>query len=172
MAAPDGTVTIMFSDIEGSTALIEELGDECWLRVLHRHNAVIRRQVAKHRGFEVKSQGDGFMVAFSSARSAIRCAIEIQRDFAAYRDRSDCQLLRVRIGMHTGEVIREREDFIGRNVTLAARIAAKAGGNQILVSALLRELVAGSHEFQFGNAWEEQLKGLREPQRVHEVRWA
>ncbi|WP_204801484.1 protein kinase domain-containing protein [Mycobacterium riyadhense] len=172
MAAPDGTVTIMFSDIEGSTALIEDLGDECWLRVLHRHNAVIRRQVAKHHGFEVKSQGDGFMVAFSSARSAIRCAIDIQRDFAAYRDRSDCQLLRVRIGMHTGEVIREREDFIGRNVTLAARIAAKAGGNQILVSALLRELVAGSHEFQFGKACEEQLKGLREPQRVHEVRWA
>ncbi|SOJ57738.1 hypothetical protein MSIMFB_05215 [Mycobacterium simulans] len=111
------------------------------------------------------------MVAFSSARSAIRCAIEIQRDLAAHRDRSDYQLFRVRIGMHTGEVIREREDFIGRNVTPAARIAAIAGGNQILVSALLRELVAGSHEFQFGKAWEEQLKGLREPQRVHKVRW-
>ena len=170
-AAPDGTVTIMFSDIEGSTALSEQLGDERWLKLLRRHNALIRRQLAAHRGFEVKSQGDGFMVAFGSARSALRCAIAIQRDLAARRDQSGSQVLRVRIGLHTGEVIREQQDFFGHTVILAARIGAKANGGEILVSALSRWLVAGSHEFQFGEAREEQLKGLRDPRRVHEVRW-
>lgn len=171
VAAPDGTVTIMFSDIEGSTALAEQLGDERWLKLLHRHNAVIRRQLAAHSGFEVKSQGDGFMVAFASARSALRCAIAIQRDLAAYRDQSGSQVLRVRIGLHTGEVIREQEDFFGHTVILAARIGARAHGNGILVSAVLRGLVAGSHEFQFGETREEHLKGLQDPQRVYEVCW-
>jgi len=169
--APDGTVTIMFSDIEGSTALSEQLGDERWLKLLHRHNALIRRQLAAHRGFEVKSQGDGFMVAFGSARSALRCAIAIQRDLAARHDQSGSQVLRVRIGLHTGEVIREQQDFFGHTVILAARIEAKANGGEIFVSALSRGLVAGSHEFQFGEAREEQLRGLRDPRRVHEVRW-
>ena len=170
-AAPDGTVTIMFSDIEGSTALSEQLGDERWLKLMHRHNALIRRQLAAHRGFEVKSQGDGFMVAFGSARSALRCAIAIQRDLAARHDQSGSQVLRVRIGLHTGEVIREQQDFFGHTVILAARIEAKANGGEIFVSALSRGLVAGSHEFQFGEAREEQLRGLRDPRRVHEVRW-
>jgi class 3 adenylate cyclase len=161
----------MFSDIEGSTVLTEELGDERWLKLLRRHNSVIRRHVAAHSGFEVKSQGDGFMVAFGSAGSAIRCAIAIQRDFAAVRDKSGSQVLRVRIGLHTGEVIREQEDFFGHTVILAARIGAKANGCEILVSAVLRGLVAGSHEFEFGESREEQLKGLKDPQRVYEVCW-
>jgi class 3 adenylate cyclase/tetratricopeptide (TPR) repeat protein len=171
VAAPDGTVTIMFSDIEGSTVLAEQLGDERWLKLLHRHNAVIRRQLAAHSGFEVKSQGDGFMIAFASARSALRCAIAIQGDLAAYRDQPGSQVVRVRIGLHTGEVIREQEDFFGHAVILAARIGAKANGNGILVSAVLRGLVAGSHEFQWGETREEQLKGIQEPQRVYEVCW-
>ncbi|MGB3356802.1 MAG: protein kinase [Mycobacterium sp.] len=172
VAAPDGTVTIMFSDIEGSTVLTEQLGDERWLKVLHRHNALIRGHLAVHHGFEVKSQGDGFMVAFGSASSAMRCAIEIQRDLAVRRDQTGSQVVRVRIGLHSGEVIRDREDFFGHNVILAARIAATASGGQILVSAVMRELVAGSHEFQFGEAREEQLKGIQGPQRVFEVLWS
>jgi class 3 adenylate cyclase len=171
VAAPDGTVTIMFSDIEGSTVLTEQLGDERWLKLLHRHNALIRGHLAANDGFEVKSQGDGFMIAFASARSALRCAIAIQRDLAARQDESGSQVLRVRIGLHTGEVIREQDDFFGHTVILAARIGAKANGGGILVSGVLRGLVAGSHEFQFGEAREEQLKGLRDPQRVYEVGW-
>ncbi|WP_204800646.1 protein kinase domain-containing protein [Mycobacterium riyadhense] len=171
VAAPDGTVTIMFSDIEGSTVLTEQLGDDRWLKVLHRHNALIRGQLVAHDGFEVKSQGDGFMVAFASARSALRCAIAIQRELTALRDQSGSQVLRVRIGLHTGEVIREREDFFGHTVILAARIGAKATGGEILVSGVLRGLVAGSHEFRFGEPRDEQLKGLRDLQRVYEVCW-
>ena len=151
--------------------LAEQLGDERWLKLLHRHNAVIRRQLAAHSGFEVKSQGDGFMIAFASAGYALRCAIAIQRDLAARQDQSGSQVLRVRIGLHTGEVIREQDDFFGHTVILAARIGAKANGCEILVSGVLRGLVAGSHEFQFGESREEQLKGLRDPQRVYEVSW-
>lgn len=171
-AALDGTVTIMFSDIEGSTMMTDQLGDERWLKVLHRHNALIRGHLAAHQGFEVKSQGDGFMVAFSSATSAMRCAVAIQRDLGARRDQSGSQVVRVRMGLHSGEVIREKQDFFGRNVILAARIAATASGNQILVSAVLRELVAGSHEFEFGDAREEQLKGLPGVHKIYEVCWS
>ena len=83
-AAPDGTVTILFSDIEGSTQMTERLGDQRWLQVLREHNRIVREQVAAHGGFEVKSQGDGFMIAFQSARRALLCAVAIQRAFAAY----------------------------------------------------------------------------------------
>jgi tetratricopeptide (TPR) repeat protein len=82
--APDGTVTLLFSDIEGSTASNERLGDRRWLEVLHAHNRIVREEVAAHGGFEVKSQGDGFMVAFSSARRGLECAIGIQRALNAY----------------------------------------------------------------------------------------
>jgi tetratricopeptide (TPR) repeat protein len=78
-AAPDGTVTIMFSDIEGSTEKTVRLGDEVWMTVLGEHNTIVRRQIKAHAGFEVKSEGDGFMVAFQSARKALDCAIAIQQ---------------------------------------------------------------------------------------------
>lgn len=161
----------MFSDIEDSTVLTERLGDRRWLEVLRRHNAVIRRQLAAHGGYEVKSQGDGFMVAFASARSAIRCAIAIQKEFAAPLGDGDLERLRVRIGLHTGEAIREGEDFFGRNVILAARIAGSAQGDEILVSGLVRELVASAQEFEFGPAREKELKGLASPQVVYRVVW-
>ncbi len=171
-AAPDGTVTIMFSDIEDSTVMTDQLGDQRWLELLRRHNAIIRRHVGKYGGFEVKSQGDGFMVAFSSARSAIRCAIAIQRDFAVRNQRAAERPLRVRIGLHTGEVIREAEDFFGKNVILAARIASCAHGDQILVSELVKEIVASTREFEFGESRDEYLKGLKEPQRLCEIEWS
>jgi class 3 adenylate cyclase len=170
--APDGLVTIMFSDIEGSTSLTERMGDEDWFDLLRRHNSVIRRHIRKHGGFEVKSQGDGFMVAFASARKAVRCAVSIQREFAELNQRTTKPPLKVRIGLHTGEVLREKEDFFGKAVILAARIAAKADGEEILVSGVLRELVVSTHEFEFGEPREEQLKGIEEPQRMYEVRWA
>ena len=85
-SAPDGTVTVMFTDIEGSTAMTERLGDVQAQGVLRTHNAIIREQVGAHQGFEVKSQGDGFMLAFSSARTALECAIAIQQNFAIHEE--------------------------------------------------------------------------------------
>jgi len=127
-AAPDGTVTILFSDIEGSTAMTEVLGDQRAQEVLRAHCAIIRRQVADHEGFEVKSMGDGFMLASSSARRAVQCAIAIQQSFASYSEEHSEHPIRVRIGLHAGEAIREVDDFYGKNVILASRIADQAVG--------------------------------------------
>jgi class 3 adenylate cyclase len=167
--SPDGTVTVLFTDIEGSTQLTESLGDAEWIRVLRAHNALIRDQVAAHSGIEVKSQGDGFMLAFASAEDALRCAIEIQR--ALVEAPSDGHRLRVRIGLHTGEPIREEDDFYGKSVILAARIAAEARGGEILVSRLVRELTEGSGLFSFIDPTDVELKGLSGMHSLSAVRW-
>lgn len=172
VAAPDGTVTIMFSDIEDSTALTELLGDDRWFALLRRHDTIIRRQLAAHGGFEVKAQGDGFMLAFGSARSAIQCAIAIQEEMVRHREENPEAALRVRIGLHTGEVIRDEADFFGKNVVLAARIAGEAKGDEILVSSLLRDLVMGVQTFSFGEERETELKGLAGTHRIFAVNWS
>jgi len=168
-AAPDGTVTILFSDIEGSTQMTERLGDQRMQQVLRGHNDIVRHQVAAYEGFEVKSLGDGFMLAFSSARRGLQCAMAIQRAFAAYnRGRSEDQV-RVRIGLHTGEFVQEMEDFFGKNVILASRIADQAQGGEILVSSLLKELTDSAGDIQFGEVQEVELKGLAGLNRVYSV---
>jgi class 3 adenylate cyclase len=180
-AAPDGTVTLLFSDIEGSTAKTEELGDQRWMEVLREHNAIVREQLAAHDGFEVKSEGDGFMLAFQSARKALQCAVALQRDFEARNKGSEeeggkVEEIRVRIGLHTGEVIKEgdpdgRVDFFGKHVNLAARIAGQATGGEILVSSLLRELTASGGDIAFDDGRDVELKGLSGGQRVYGVGW-
>ena len=170
-AAPDGTVTVMFTDIEGSTAMTERLGDLRAQEVLRVHNAIIREQVGANEGFEVKSQGDGFMLAFSSARTALGCAIAIQQTLTAHNAENPGEPIRVRIGLHTGEAIKEGEDFFGKTVILAARIASQASGGQILVSSLLKALVESSGEFEFSEGRDVQLKGLSGAHQVYDVRW-
>jgi eukaryotic-like serine/threonine-protein kinase len=170
-AAPDGTVTIMFSDIESSTSLNRELGDRAWLAMLHVHNDIVRSCCSRYGGFEVKSQGDGFMLAFASASKALRCATDIQRAFHEHRARHPDQPLRVRIGMHTGEAIREHDDFHGSNVNLAARIAQQAVAEQILVSATLHGLVASTGEFAFVAEEPTQLKGFPGTHQLFTVPW-
>jgi class 3 adenylate cyclase len=174
-AAPDGTVTILFSDIEGSAAITERLGDRRWLELLREHNAIVRKRVAAHEGFEVKAEGDGFMLAFQSARKALECAVDIQRAFAE-RNESAEEPIRVRIGLHTGEVLKETDpdgqaDFYGKNVILAARIAGQAQGGEILVSSLLKELTESAGDIAFGDGREVELKGLAGTHQVHQIRW-
>jgi class 3 adenylate cyclase len=170
-AAPDGTVTLLFTDIENSTETTERLGDKRWLELLSDHNAIIHEETSAHGGFEVKSQGDGFMLAFPSASRALLCAVGIQRAIEAYTDSHPDSQLRVRIGLHTGEVIRTGDDFFGRHVILAARIAAAARGDEILVSELLKQLVEPSGEWQFADAQEVELKGLSGTHRLFSVEW-
>jgi class 3 adenylate cyclase len=169
-AAPDGTVTILFTDIEGSTEMTERLGDRRWLELLRAHNTVVRRRIEAHSGFEVKSQGDGFMVASQSARKALECAVDIQRAFAE-RNESAEEPIRVRIGLHTGEAIKEADDFYGKNVILAARIAGQAKGGQILVSEVVRTVVGSLAGVEFQDAGRKQLKGIKGRQRLYEVVW-
>lgn len=170
-ASVDGTVTLLFSDIEESTALNEKLGDAKWLEILRRHNSIVRREVAAHRGDEVKNYGDGFMLAFPSARLALLCAIAVQRAFDDYNRSGPEVPIKVRMGLHTGEAVREAGDFFGRDVNLAARVAGQAVGGQVLVSAITRDLVSGSTDLRFGQSREVPLKGLSQPQKLYEVVW-
>jgi class 3 adenylate cyclase len=167
---PEGTVTIVFSDIEGFTPLTERVGDRVVQQILRDHNAIIRGQLAAHGGFEVKSQGDGFMMAFSGATRALRCAVGIQRELRAYNKSREEPVL-IRMGLHTGDAIREANDFLGHTVNLSARIADHASGGQILVSGLLHDLCAGSDEFVFDEGTDVDLRGLAGGQRVHGVKW-
>jgi len=171
-AAPDGTVTIPFSDIEGSTQMTERLGDQRWLQVLREHNRIVREQIAVHGGYEVKSQGDGFMLAFQSARRALHCAVAIQRAFTAHNQQHADEPLRVRIGLHAGEVIKEVDDFFGKNVILAARIAAQATGGEILASSLVKELTHSAGDIRFSDEREVPLKGLSGIYSLHVVDWS
>jgi class 3 adenylate cyclase len=168
-AAPDGTVTMLFSDIEASTALNERVGDVRWLELLRAHNAIVREQVQAHGGFEVKAQGDGFMVAFPSARRALQCARAIQSAIGSQLGEHREGPIRLRIGLHTGEAIREEADFYGKNVVLAARIADQARGGEILASSVVKQLTESAGDVSFENERELQLEGLAGTHTVYRV---
>ncbi|MFQ5665546.1 MAG: protein kinase [Candidatus Binatia bacterium] len=170
-AAPDGTVTIMFSDMEGFTAMTERLGDLRAREVVRDHNRIVRQQLAAHGGYEVELQGDGFLLAFGSARRALLCAIALQRAFAAYSARHADEPIRVRVGLHTGEALRDADKFFGKTVILAARVAAQAKGGEILVSSLFKELTESTGDIRFGDGRLAELKGIAEPQRIFAVHW-
>jgi class 3 adenylate cyclase len=173
-AAADGQVTILFSDIEDSTLITERLGDERWLEVLRAHNTLFRRIVPAHGGFEVKNQGDGFMLVFPDSRRAVECAAAIQRELADGHPVAG-ERIRVRMGMHAGEAIREEGDFFGRSVILAARIAAQAQGGEILVSEQLKRRAEDGGGSQptlgFDDGHEIELKGLSGIHRVYRAEW-
>ena len=116
--APSGRVAILFSDIEESTALNERIGDRAWVRLIGRHDKMVRRHVKKHSGHVVKSQGDGFMIAFAQPEEAVRCGVDVQRSL-----RKRPNGIRVRIGIHVGKSVRRGDDLFGRNVAMAARVA-------------------------------------------------
>lgn len=158
VAAGDGTVTIAFTDVEASTEIAERLGDRRWLELLHWHDSIIREQVSKFGGSVVKTQGDGYMLAFGAASSALDFALALQD---AMSTTYQGEPVRVRIGLNTGEVIREGDDFYGHAVTVAARVAAQARGNETLATDLVAGIVAGVDRFEFGPPREEELKGLK-----------
>ena len=165
--AADGTVTIVFTDIVDSTLLISRLGDHAWLDLLRRHNAVIEDATATHGGTVVETQGDGSMLAFSSARRAVACAQVIQSGIAeAFAE--DSPPIRVRIGIHTGDALHEADRFFGTTVHYATRVASHALGGEVLVSNLVRELVAGPG-VEFLETREVELKGLEGSHRLFAV---
>jgi len=166
--------TILFTDVEGSTALTDRLGDAKARELLREHEGITRDALKAHGGSEVKTMGDGFMTSFGSATKALECAIAIQRAFAE-RNESAEEPIRVRIGLNAGEPIAEddpggRGDLCGTAVNMAARIAAKAEAGEILASNVVRELVAGK-EFLFNDRGDTELRGFEDPVRVYEVRW-
>ena len=168
--ADDGTITLMFSDIEASTELNRKLGDEDWLDLLRQHDDIVRRRVKQSRGQVVKTQGDSFMVAFKELELAISCAVAIQRALGD-EELAPNPPIRVRIGLHHGEVTRQGRDVFGLNVALAARVAAAATGGEILVSAEVKRLADHADGGRFGRGRSVQLKGISEKATVYPVRW-
>jgi eukaryotic-like serine/threonine-protein kinase len=170
--SPDGSMTVVFTDVEGSTEMLERLDEKRWLDVIREHNRLVRERVSAHDGVIVKSQGDGFMIVFASASAALACAVELQQVFSVYSARHADQQLRVRIGLHTGNVFQEQDDFLGKTVIVAARITGRAHGGEVLVSGTLKDYTECVGTWRFGPASELSLKGLTSTQRVHSVYWS
>jgi len=160
---PVGTVTFLFTDIEGSTRLLHELGD-AYADALADHWRVLREAFARHGGFEVDTQGDAFFIAFARARDAVGAAASAQRALLSGP-------IRARIGVHTGEPLRTDEGYVGMDVHRGARIAAAAHGGQVLISQTARELVEDDlpSEFALRDLGEHRLKDLSRPQRIFQL---
>ncbi|HYF24691.1 MAG TPA: adenylate/guanylate cyclase domain-containing protein [Baekduia sp.] len=153
--------TVLFTDIVGSTDHATRLGDRSWRDLLDRHNAVVRTELERWRGREVKTLGDGFMAAFDGPARAVRAA-------RAIIDACDGLGVQVRAGVHTGECELVGDDLAGVAVHVAARIAALATAGEVLVSGTVKERVVGS-ELRFADRGEHRLRGVPEPWRVHAV---
>jgi adenylate cyclase len=162
--APSGNVVILFSDIEQSTELNERIGDRAWVRLIGRHDKLVRKHVKQHSGHVVKSQGDGFMVAFAQPDQAVRCSVDVQR---ALRRRPNG--IRVRIGIHMGKSVRRGDDLFGRNVAMAARVAGEAEGGEILVSEVVRDAVDAAGDIEFDDGRDAELKGFSGSHRLYAV---
>ena len=165
-----GLVTILFTDMEGSTTLTQRLGDAKAQEVLRAHNSIVRDALKACGGSEIKHTGDGIMASFPSASGALECAIAVQRAVAARVEEHPEMPLRVRIGLNAGEPVAEEQDLFGTAVQLAARICARAEPGQILVPTVVRELAAGKG-FLLADLGEIALRGFEDPVRLYEVRW-
>jgi adenylate cyclase len=166
---PDGRVVILFSDIEESTALNERIGDRAWVKLIGAHDKLIQERVRKREGHVVKSQGDGYMVAFARAEQAVRCSIEVQDALSKDAQRRRHEEIRVRIGIHMGRSVRRGDDLFGRNVAMAARVAAQAEGGEILVSQTVRDAVQDCDDVSFDDGREVELKGFSGSYRLFAV---
>lgn len=160
---PDGRVVILFSDIEESTALNERIGDRAWVKLISSHDKLVHGLVEQRSGHVVKSQGDGFMIAFARAEQAVLCGIDVQQAILSDAKRKRHEEIRVRIGIHMGRSVRRGDDLFGRNVAMAARVAAEAVGGEILVSEPVRDAVCDSPDLQdirFDEGRNVELKGF------------
>jgi class 3 adenylate cyclase len=171
--APDQTLptnpfrTVMFTDLEGSTSLLHDLGQADYLGLLAEHDLIIRRALVAARGREVKHTGDGFMAAFDDVTHALECAVAVQQGFEARG--ADARVpLRVRVGLAAGEPVDRDDDLFGSTVNLASRICHTADGGHTLVSELVRDLGA-PQGFHFRDAGMHVLKGFPGTTPVYEL---
>lgn len=158
------TVSLVFTDIVDSTVRAGQTGDEAWTAIITRHLADTERVAARNEGFVVKTTGDGAMLAFSSARKAVRAAIELRR--AATEGESP---LKLRIGVHVGEAVKTDVDYFGQAVNEAARVMAAAEPEQILVTDVVRSLVGDLPGIGFDTPLNLELKGISGSRKVHPV---
>jgi pilus assembly protein CpaF len=165
----EGTVTIMFTDVEGSTRLLSTRGFTESHEIMRAYETIIDEKVAEHAGRRIKGLGDGFMISFGSVRHGVECALDIQRSIAVYSKQNPERKVKVRIGLNTGEVVEEAGDIFGAAVNVAARVAGKARGGEILVSDVVRQLVGPVSEMTFEYRGRYKLKGFPDRWRLHQV---
>jgi class 3 adenylate cyclase len=166
---PSGTDTFVFSDVEGSTALLKQLGDR-YGEVISEHRRLMRERFTEHGGVEIDTQGDAFFFAFARARDAVTAAVDAQRAHAEQKWPDDVAVL-VRMGLHTGEPAVGSEGYLGLDVVRAARLCTAGSGGHVLLSEATRALVGSSlpegvSVFPLG---ERRLKDIDEPERVFEL---
>ena len=163
-----GVQTILFTDIEGHTQMMQRLGDDAGRALLREHERITRDVITKHGGAEIKTIGDAFMVSFGSVAAAAQCAVDLQQ---AITTAPTTEALKIRIGLNAGEPIAEEGDLFGSSVILASRIVAQANGGEILVSDTVRGLLAGK-PFLFNDRGDTALRGFEDPVRLYELRWS
>jgi class 3 adenylate cyclase len=166
---PSGTVTFVFTDIEGSTALLKELDDR-YADVLSAHRRIVRETFTRLDGVEIDTQGDAFFFAFARARDAVEAAVEAQRAHAS-ADWPDDATVRVRMGLHTGEPVLGSEGYLGLDVVRAARICTAAKGGDVLLSETTRLLVGSTlpEGVSVSPLGQRHLKDLDQPEEVYEL---
>ena len=166
---PTGTVTFLFTDIEGSTRLLQELGD-AYGTLQDKHASIVRAAIARGEGVEIRTEGDAFFVVFSTPSGGIRAAVHAQRELASYPWPEGCPI-RVRMGLHTGEGVMGGDDYLGIDVNRAARIAAAGHGGQIVLSAATLALVADSlpEGVVARDLGEHRLKDIEHPEHLHDL---
>lgn len=165
------TVTVLFTDVIGSVELRTSRGDESAHRIMEAHFDLVRRQIEQCSGQEIKTIGDSFMVAFASARSAVNCAVAVQRALAEHNNANPDEQVQVRIGVNTGEAIQKEGDLFGAAVDAAARVMSKAAGGQILVSEHTRGVIGTGEDVVLLDRGPFWLKGFPERWRLYEVLW-
>ena len=163
-------ITVMFTDIVGSTALTQSLGDEGAQKVVRTHNKIVRDALVAHNGKEIKHTGDGIMASFPGTSDGVQASIEIQQQAQKHTAGSPELPLRLKIGLHSGEAIAEDNDLFGTHVQLSARIVDKAGDGEIFLSETAHGICQG-RGFTFANRGKFHFKGFAEPQVVYEVVW-
>ncbi|MGH9011981.1 MAG: adenylate/guanylate cyclase domain-containing protein, partial [Acidimicrobiia bacterium] len=166
-----GVVAILFTDLVGSTEVLDRLGDDAAEELRRTHFSLLRRAVADADGTEVKSLGDGLMVTFASPVQALSCAVAMQRAIADHNRAEPGRSLLVRVGLHAGDPVRHEDDLHGTAVVVAKRLCDRAAGGQILASDLVAGLVGKRGEFRFRSAGRLKLKGLSEPTPAVTVEW-
>ena len=167
---PSGTVTFLFSDIEGSTALLKQLGDEQYAELLRTHRRIVRETFGLYHGQEIDTQGDAFFYSFHRAREAVTAAVAVQR---AHNEETWPQgvSVRMRLGLHTGEPAVGDDGYTGLDVVRASRIAAVGRGGQVLLSDTTRAIVAGDlpDGVTIRPLGDQRLKDIDQPEALHEL---
>jgi class 3 adenylate cyclase len=164
-------VTVMFTDMVGSTDMTQARGDAAAQEVVRRHNSIVRGALAQFGGKEIKHTGDGIMASFGTAAAAVEASVAIQRQVHQHNNRLPAQSLHLRIGLNAGEPIEEEDDLFGATVQLAARVCAATNADQVLCTGVVKDLTVGKGAATFQSIGNKYLKGFKDAVPLYEVVW-